>query len=133
MATNMIDQHIGLKIKLRRSALGITQNELGKILGVTFQQVQKYEKGANKIGSGKLYEIAEVLDSPIEYFYEGLDKNAAKKARLADSAKPDYNIDKSIPDKEVISLLKFFSRIENKQTRESVIKLAKSLSNVKNK
>jgi len=68
-----LDEYIGTRLRLRRSLLNMSQGQLGKRLGVTFQQIQKYERGNNRIGAGRLYEIAAVLDVPIIYFYEGLD------------------------------------------------------------
>jgi len=68
-----VDQHVGALIRVRRRALGISQTELAVALGVTFQQVQKYERGANRVSASKLYEIAQKLDTPLTAFFEGLD------------------------------------------------------------
>lgn len=69
---NAIDVHVGTKAKLRRKELSLSQTEIGKTLGVTFQQVQKYERGANRIGASRLWALSQALDVPISYFYEGL-------------------------------------------------------------
>ena len=69
MATTSVDEYVGLKLKIKRSAMGITQNELGDMIGITFQQIQKYEKGANRIGAGRLFEFATILNVPISYFF----------------------------------------------------------------
>jgi transcriptional regulator with XRE-family HTH domain len=68
-----VDQHVGALIRMRRRTLGISQTELAEALGVTFQQVQKYERGANRVSASKLYEIAQKLDTPLTAFFEGLD------------------------------------------------------------
>ena len=68
-----IDAHVGLRVRLRRQMLGISQNELGHQLGVTFQQIQKYEKGANRIGASRLYEIANALNINVQYFYDNVE------------------------------------------------------------
>ena len=68
-----VDLHVGALIRARRKALGISQTELAESLGLTFQQVQKYERGANRVSSSKLYEIAQKLDTPLTSFFEGLD------------------------------------------------------------
>lgn len=71
-ATNAIDRHVGERLRLRRLELGISQQDLGEHLRITFQQVQKYEKGTNRIAASRLFEIAYALDVPVGYFYEGL-------------------------------------------------------------
>ena len=68
-----LDEYIGMRLRLRRSLLDMSQGKLGEQLGVMFQQIQKYERGTNRIGAGRLYEVAAILDVPITYFYEGLD------------------------------------------------------------
>ncbi len=66
-----IDVHVGARVKLRRTILGISQTAFGKPLGVTFQQIQKYEKGTNRIGASRLYRMAEILDVPVSFFFDG--------------------------------------------------------------
>ncbi len=70
---NPIDIHVGSRVRMRRMMVGISQEKLGEALGLTFQQVQKYEKGLNRIGASRLYQIARVLVVPVSYFYDGLD------------------------------------------------------------
>ena len=83
-APNPVDVHVGRRVRLRRRELGVSQAWLADRLGLTFQQVQKYERGANRISASKLYQIASVLEVPITYFFEGLDDPAAPKgARYA--------------------------------------------------
>jgi len=83
-APNPVDVHVGRRVRLRRKELGVSQAWLADRLGLTFQQVQKYERGANRISASKLYQIASVLEVPITYFFEGLDDPAAPKgARYA--------------------------------------------------
>src|ERR1700751_2451283 len=69
---NPIDRHVGLRIRLRRKELGISQERLAETIGLTFQQVQKYERAANRVSASKLWEVARALDTTISYFYEGL-------------------------------------------------------------
>jgi transcriptional regulator with XRE-family HTH domain len=69
---NPIDAHVGLRIRLRRNSCGLSQKALGDALGLTFQQVQKYELGANRVGASRLFEIARVLDVPIDYFFNDM-------------------------------------------------------------
>src|SRR5579885_481415 len=74
---NPIDAQVGNRVRLRRMLIGMSQERLGELLGLTFQQVQKYEKGINRIGAGRLFEMARILDVPIDYFYEDVSKHHA--------------------------------------------------------
>ena len=77
---NPVDVHVGGRVRLRRMLLGMSQEKLGEHLGLTFQQVQKYEKGANRIGASRLFDIARVLDVPIGYFFEEMSEDTALKS-----------------------------------------------------
>ena len=131
MTVNSVDEYVGAKLKLKRSSIGITQNELGDMVGVTFQQIQKYEKGANRIGAGKLYEFSKILNVPINYFFDGFDDSKLDKAVLEPKQQQTIFESFNLPDKEINLLLKFYSRINDKKIRNSVINLAKSLSSKK--
>jgi len=72
-ASNPVDVHVGLRVRLRRKQLGLSQERLAEGLGLTFQQVQKYERGTNRISASKLFEISRILEVPIAYFFEGID------------------------------------------------------------
>lgn len=74
---NPIDGQVGNRLRLRRMVMGLSQEKLGEMLGLTFQQVQKYEKGVNRIAAGRLYQLAHILGVPVDYFYEGLPQNGA--------------------------------------------------------
>src|SRR3954471_8755620 len=74
---NPVDAHVGHRVRLRRMLIGMSQERLGELLGLTFQQVQKYEKGINRIGAGRLFEVAGILGVPIGFFYEDVDAPAA--------------------------------------------------------
>ena len=95
-SSQAIDKHVGSRIRLRRLLIEMTQGALGKSLGLTFQQVQKYEKGVNRIGAGRLYEIGGILKVPIVYFFEGLDETEspahtiAAEGTMADSRVIDF-------------------------------------------
>jgi len=75
--SNVIDAHVGARIRLRRTLLGMSQDKLGQAIGLTFQQVQKYERGANRIGAGRLFEIAQVLDVPVAFFFDDMPTDVA--------------------------------------------------------
>lgn len=77
---NIVDQHVGARLRLRRMQLGLSQSTLGEKIGVTFQQVQKYERGNNRIGASRLWAISEVLSVPVEWFFEGLVASSTNEA-----------------------------------------------------
>ena len=89
MGANEIDQYIGGKIRLRRTMLGISQQKLGDLLSLTFQQVQKYERGSSRVGGSRLFQIAQVLEVPIAYFFDGMPQ---KVQRVMPVRKPSYRL-----------------------------------------
>src|SRR5215470_2202874 len=80
---NPIDVHVGSRVRLRRTLLGMSQEKLGEALGLTFQQVQKYERGANRVGSSRLFQLSRVLDVPVSYFFEEMSAETATRAKQA--------------------------------------------------
>lgn len=127
-----IEKQIGLKLKVRRSSMGMTQDQLGRKIGVTFQQIQKYEKGTNKISISNLYKIADILKTDVSYF---LNEDGVTSAlndcecgtKYNENSNTD-NIENSLYKKEVIALVKYFTRIKNKKVRSNIITLIKSFS-----
>lgn len=120
---NSIDVHVGSRIRLRRVMLGISQEKLGEGLGITFQQVQKYEKGTNRVGASRLQHISELLDVHVSYFFEGGPSPTEAKPLAVPSAVAQF-----MNSKEGISLVKAFSSIEDKHVRRRVLDLVQSLS-----
>ena len=126
-APNPIDVHVGLQVRLRRKELKISQEKLAETLGLTFQQVQKYERGANRISASKLYEIARSLRVSIAWFFEGLSDPQA--GRLKDSAEtqaPPY-AHNFLMTPEGIDLANAFPRIEDRQIRRKLVDLIRAL------
>lgn len=117
-SANSIDMHVGSRLRQRREALGISQGRLGRHLGLTFSQIQKYEKGTNRIGAGRLYQIASYLGIPPSHFYEGLADDNAPAAAPANGARHD----------EVATLNEAFGAIHDAETRASVLALVRSLA-----
>ncbi|UNE55559.1 helix-turn-helix domain-containing protein [Bartonella machadoae] len=111
------DISIGKKIRFRRSIMGLSQKQLGKHLGVTFQQIQKYEKGLNRVGAGRLQEIAHILEVPISFFYADI---ATKKE---DST---YHHDEKITSKDEYQLLKTF-RVLKPEKQKAILRLVSDL------
>src|SRR3954467_3472870 len=87
---NPVDAHVGYRVRLRRMLIGMSQERLGELLGLTFQQVQKYERGINRIGAGRLFEVAEILGVPISFFYEGVDSSKASENGAHSCAVMDF-------------------------------------------
>ena len=120
---NPIDAQVGNRIRLRRMLIGMSQERLGELLGLTFQQVQKYEKGVNRVGAGRLYHVAQILGVSISYFYEGVveEPSHAKGA----SAPPVMEF---LASGEGLQLSLAFMRIKDPKVRKRVIDLVKSLA-----
>ena len=125
-APNIVDQHVGMRIRLRRKAVGLSQDKLAEALGLTFQQVQKYERGLNRVSASKLYDIARTLRASIPYFFEGL--ASTETVNRADVSEPDsaeflYDL---VMTPEGLELAALFPRIERRH-RRLVLEMARAL------
>jgi transcriptional regulator with XRE-family HTH domain len=112
-STSAIDRHVGACIRERRITLGLTQQQLAEMIGITYQQAHKYERGINRISAGRLYEIACVLKAPIVYFYETFNQKAPQLA-LSHS-------------RSLLKIVQNFSEIQNKKHQEAISQLARAL------
>lgn len=124
-----IDKLVSRKLKMRRMMLGLSQQEIGKAIDVSIQQVQKYEKATNRIASGKLYTLANLLKVPINYFFDvNAETNKVMSTAFAEEHEEyDAGDEAIVSEKEVISLIKSFSEVSNPQTRKKIIELIKSM------
>ena len=122
---NPVDTHVGSRVRLRRTMLGMSQEKLGEALGITFQQIQKYEKGSNRIGASRLQRISEVLNVAISFFFEDLPGGAAA-AGLAEPSGPDYVVD-FLSTSEGLQLNRAFVKIGDPKVRRRIIDLVRSL------
>nr|WP_263967516.1 helix-turn-helix transcriptional regulator [Roseomonas sp. SXEYE001]MCV4208547.1 helix-turn-helix domain-containing protein [Roseomonas sp. SXEYE001] len=126
----MIGAHVGSRIRLRRNMLGISQGELGAALGVTFQQIQKYESGANRIGASRLFDLVQVLDVPISYFFEGMPAMVGG-AIVPDTASDTplgYMNGDTLRQRETLDLVRAYYCISDPGVRKRVMALLKSLA-----
>ena len=123
---NPIDGQVGNRVRLRRMLVGMSQERLGEHLGLTFQQVQKYEKGVNRIGAGRLFQVAQILGVPISYFYEGVIEQSAESMRKGDATTPP--VMEFLSSGEGLQLTLAFMRIKDSKVRKRVIDLVKSLA-----
>lgn len=116
MSASEIDVYVGLRMRVRREFLEITQSRLGRHLGLSFSQVQKYEKGTNRISAGRLYKVGEILGVPPGYFFEGLERSDLSAALTGDLAR------------DFVSLSDAFAAIRDVDTRASLLALVRSLA-----
>lgn len=120
---NPVDRHVGLRIRMRRRALGLSQERLADAIGLTFQQVQKYERAANRVSASKLWEVSRVLSTSVAYFYEGLDDAATPAATSARGTIQDF-----LMTPEGLELAASFSRIRRGPLRRKVLELVRAMS-----
>ncbi|BDG70859.1 helix-turn-helix domain-containing protein [Roseomonas fluvialis] len=130
-----IDVHVGTRVRLRRTLLGMSQEKLGEALGLTFQQIQKYERGVNRIGASRLFDLARVLDVPIGFFFDDmapeLGGNAANRSRGAAfgfAEGQDGFEDDTLHRRETLELVRAYYRITDPSVRKRVFDLIKTLS-----
>lgn len=119
-----VDVQVGNRIRLRRMLIGMSQERLGELLGLTFQQVQKYEKGVNRVGAGRLFHVGQILGVPISYFYEGVSEDAPHSKHGASSPP----VMEFVSSNEGLQLALAFMRITDPKVRKRVIDLVKSLA-----
>lgn len=120
-----IDAHVGSRIRKRRTILGISQGKLGEALGITFQQVQKYETGTNRIGAGRLYRISRILEVPITFFYEGCE-DTTNGNDVGDRINSDPLA--AADDRSLLEALRAFNRIRDPELRQRAIDLLKAIA-----
>jgi transcriptional regulator with XRE-family HTH domain len=120
---NPIDVQVGNRVRIRRMLIGMSQEKLGDLLGLTFQQVQKYEKGVNRIGAGRLYEVARILNVPVDFFYQGV--GGAPGLSDSELAPPVLEF---VSSGEGLQLSLAFMKIKDAKVRKRVLDLVKSLS-----
>jgi transcriptional regulator with XRE-family HTH domain len=121
-----IDSHVGNRLRLRRKILNLSQEKLAERLGITFQQVQKYEKGTNRIGASRLYQIARILEVPVSFFFPQPEE-AQSAAGMSEGAAPDYVMD-FVSSSEGIELNRAFAKIRDPKVRRRVTELVRSIA-----
>jgi transcriptional regulator with XRE-family HTH domain len=147
---NPIDVHVGKRLRLRRTLLGMSQERLGELLGLTFQQVQKYERGVNRIGSSRLFELGQILDVPVSFFFDDMPRAGTDPGRAAvgfgsagtraaagfslaeESAAFEHDLDDglSLDKRETLELIRAYYRIADPAVRKRLFELTKALGNL---
>src|SRR5215212_8928960 len=130
-APNPIDRHVGSRVRMRRMMLSMSQEKLGDALGLTFQQVQKYEKGANRIGASRLQQISNILQVPVSFFFEGAPQAPGHTAGgFADAPSPAYVSD-FLATSDGLALTKAFMGIKDAKLRRRIVDLVEQIAEEK--
>src|SRR5262249_45735522 len=125
-APNPIDKHVGSRVRMRRMMLGMSQEKLGDALDLTFQQVQKYEKGTNRIGASRLQQISHILQVPVSFFFEGAPAMPGRPIGIGDAPSPAYVSD-FLASSEGLALTKAFMRIKDPKVRRRIVDLVEAV------
>ena len=124
---NPVDKHVGSRVRMRRIMLGMSQEKLGEALGLTFQQVQKYEKGTNRVGASRIQQISEILQVPVSFLFEGGPSGAANGASFGEAASPAY-ISDFLATSEGLALTRAFTRISDAKLRRSIVDMVEQIA-----
>ena len=120
---NPVDIHVGSRLRLRRTLQGMTQSTLAKALDLSFQQIQKYERGTNRIGSSRLYQFSQILDAPIAYFFKGAPKVGDPQPRETGRNAAAFQ-----SKRETLELVRAYTRISDSNTRKRLLNVAKAMA-----
>ena len=134
---NAVDVHVGKRIRLRRTLLGMSQEQLGNALNITFQQVQKYERGANRVSSSRLWDISQIIDVPISYFFEDMSDTTLKASprKISSNAAADVVVDDTkdpMARRETLELVRSYYSIEQSHVRRRISDMVKAIANTIN-
>lgn len=129
-----VDIHVGSRVRVRRTLLGMSQEKLGSAVGLTFQQIQKYERGANRIGASRLFELSRVLDVPISFFFEAMTPAVKAgpggkrgRAGLSDQGQEEFKRD-PLAKRETLELVRAYYKINDPKVRKRLFELVKSIA-----
>jgi transcriptional regulator with XRE-family HTH domain len=124
---NPIDKHVGSRVRMRRLMLNMSQTEIGDALGLTFQQVQKYEKGANRISASRLQHLSQILQVPVPFFFEGVPPALGLAGpAVAEAESPEY-VNQFLSTSEGVALVRAFTRIRDPKVRRAIVALVQQV------
>jgi transcriptional regulator with XRE-family HTH domain len=126
-APNPIDKHVGSRVRMRRMMLSMSQEKLGDALGLTFQQVQKYEKGTNRIGASRLQQISHILQVPVSFFFEGAPNLSGRPEGMGEAPSPAYVSD-FLATSDGLALTKAFMHIKDSKLRRRIVDLVEQIA-----
>lgn len=125
-APNPIDKYVGSRVRMRRIMLGMSQEKLGEALGLTFQQIQKYEKGTNRVGASRIQQISEILQVPVSFLFEGGPTSVSGNG-FGEGTSPTYVSD-FLATSEGLALTRAFTRITDSKLRRSIVDLVEQVA-----
>ena len=126
-APNPVDRYVGSRVRMRRIMLGMSQEKLGDALGLTFQQVQKYEKGTNRVGASRIQQISEILKVPVSFLFEGGPSGIANAEGFGAEASPTYVSD-FLATSEGLALTRAFTRIGDAKLRRCIVEMVEQIA-----
>ena len=126
-APNPVDKYVGSRVRMRRIMLGMSQEKLGEALGLTFQQVQKYEKGTNRVGASRIQQISEILQVPISFLFEGSPSGGTSTGKFSEATSPNFVSD-FLATSEGLALTRAFTRITDAKLRRSIVELVEQIA-----
>ena len=126
-APNPVDKYVGSRVRMRRIMLGMSQEKLGEALGLTFQQVQKYEKGTNRVGASRIQQISEILQVPVSFLFEGGPSGIVTAGSFGEGTSPAYVSD-FLATSEGLALTRAFTRITNAKLRRSIVDMVEQIA-----
>ena len=124
---NPVDAHVGSRVRLRRTLLGMSQEKLADAVRLTFQQIQKYERGINRIGASRLYQFSRILDVPVSFFFESMPAEDAAARGLSEPPAQPFEQDQ-LTRRETLELVRAYYRIEDPKVRSRVFDLVKAIA-----
>lgn len=130
LAKRDIDAYVGGRLRQRRTMMGLSQEAVARAVGITFQQVQKYEKGANAMNARRLYEFASFMNVPVAYFFDGIDQSSAKIAGFAEASAEVFD-HHGVSDRESLEMMKAFKRIKEQVIRKRLADLVRAVADNK--
>ena len=126
---NPVDIHVGKRVRMRRTLMGMSQTKLGDALGLTFQQVQKYENGSNRIGASRLYQISQILAVPVSYFFEEMDQLTAVANENAPATGEPLPRGDLVAKRETLELVRAYYRIVSPRVRRGIVDMIRAIGN----
>ncbi len=127
---NPIDVHVGSRLRMRRMLVGMSQEKLGESLDLTFQQIQKYEKGSNRISASSLYDMSRILEVPVQFFFDDMVRADAASTGKADKPAGSFEMIEFLSSPDGAQLVRTFSEIESPEVRRNILDLVKSVSGI---
>lgn len=130
-----VDEHVGKRLRVRRSLLGLSQEKIAEQLGITFQQVQKYEKGTNRVSAGRLYQLSKILSVPVSFFFDEISraKDLSSSVILSDNQQDTFDGEDPMQDKETITLVRAYYSIIDPDMRKDVLRHVKAIASLSSK